>query len=104
MTAVTMLRRAILGLLSMAALAVMPACVVDAPPEDGVEVLEFEPGRAVLRFGVVQPAALIEGYIRGSALIYGATITSYEHERRVADDGKEYHFFTTTWVDEAQGS
>ncbi len=33
MNAVTMLRRTILGLLSVLALAALPACVVDAPPE-----------------------------------------------------------------------
>jgi len=77
------------------------ASVVDAPPEDGVEVVEFRPGFAVLRFGKVQPAALIEGYIRGSALIYGATITRLEHQLLADDDGHECHFFSTEWFDKS---
>ncbi len=75
------------------------ASVVGAPPEDGVEVVEFRPGFAVLRFGKIQPAALIEGYIRGSALIYGATITRLDHELLTDEDGHESHFFSTEWVE-----
>ena len=80
------------------------ASVVDAPPEDGVEVVEFRPGYATLRFGKIQPAALIEGYIRGSALIYGATITRLHHEVRRDDDGHESHFFETEWFNKPVAS
>lgn len=72
--------------------------VKDAPPEDRVKVLESGDDYAMLRFGTVQPAALIEGYIRGSAIIYNAIITQLDHELRRSSEGHEYHHFSVRWI------
>ncbi len=73
--------------------------VKDAPEHDRVKVISSTSNSAVLRFGAVQPAALIEGYIRGSAIIYDATITQLDHALNRSPDGHEYHQFTVAWVD-----
>jgi hypothetical protein len=74
------------------------ASVKDAPAHDRVKVLESDDGHAVLRFGSAQPAALIEGYLRGSALIYDATITQLEHTLLSSPDGYTYHQFVVRWT------
>ena len=73
--------------------------VRDAPEFDAVKVIESGDDYATLRFGAVQPAGLIEGYIRGSAIIYDATITELRHELKTAPDGRQYHLFNVRWFD-----
>jgi hypothetical protein len=72
--------------------------VVGAPPQDGVEVMRFEPGKVKLRFGAIQPKALSEGYILGAAEIFDANI-----ESMVCTDvefgGYKFHVFEVSWRD-----
>lgn len=70
--------------------------VLGAPAHDGVEVLEFKPGHARLRFGVIQPKALSEGYILGSAEIFSAIIESLQCTDETIQ-GHGYYTFDVRW-------
>ena len=74
----------------------MSANVRDLPPEDGAYVVSFEPGRLVIDYSAVQPAALCEGYLRGAARIFGSTIRSFEQED-VQRDGHPFTRFTVVY-------
>lgn len=70
--------------------------VIGAPAHDGVDVVRFSPGSVALRFGAIQPKALSEGYIYGSAEIFNATITKIQCDDKVID-GHEFYEFSVEW-------
>ena len=76
------------------------ASVIDAPEEDGVEVISATETSGTLRFVAIQPKALIEGHIHGCAAIYDASIVSLRHELR-EESGHDYHFFNVEWAERA---
>lgn len=72
------------------------ASIIDAPEEQSVITIKYEPGHAFLRAGVVLPAALIEGYIRGVVAMFGAQLSDLACHR-VAMDGRPFHLFELRW-------
>jgi hypothetical protein len=72
------------------------ALIIDAPEEQMVLTLKYQPGQAFLRAGAVLPAALIEGYIRGVLDMFGADLVELgRHWVRM--DGRPYHLFELRW-------
>ena len=72
------------------------ALIIDAPEEQTVLTLKYQPGQAFLRAGAVLPGALIEGYIRGVLAMFGADLTELIRHR-VRMDGRPYHLFEVRW-------
>ncbi len=70
-----------------------------APARDLVRTESFEPGRVAIVAGIAQPAALIEGYLRGVVELYGpATVTSCEVKPLIIG-GANYNRIVLTWVE-----
>lgn len=77
------------------------AVVRDAPMHERAHVHLYEPNHVILRFGTVQPAGLCEGYIRGNAIAFGATIDHLTYAQ-VEADGHPYHQFDVRWREAGQ--
>lgn len=77
------------------------AAVRDAPTHERAHVIQYEPNHVVLRFGDVQPRGLCEGYIRGNAIAFDATIDSLTSSS-VVIDGHRYHQFDVRWREAKQ--
>ncbi|HSI06870.1 MAG: hypothetical protein ACAI38_23265 [Myxococcota bacterium] len=70
-----------------------------APARDLVRTESFQPGRVAIVAGIAQPAALIEGYLRGVIEVYGAaTVTSCEVKPLIIG-GANYNRFVLTWIE-----
>ncbi|MFO7566674.1 MAG: hypothetical protein R6X02_28785 [Enhygromyxa sp.] len=72
------------------------ASIIDAPEEQSVITIKYEPGHAFLRAGAVLPAALIEGYVRGVVAMFGAQLSELACHR-VVMDGQPFHLFELRW-------
>ena len=72
------------------------ASIIDAPEDQTVITLKYQPGQAFLRAGAVLPAALIEGYIRGVVATFGAELLELARHR-VVMDGEPYNLFEVRW-------
>ncbi len=72
------------------------ASIIDAPDEQAVVTLKYEPGQAFLRAGAPLPPALIEGYLRGVLTMFGAELVELARHD-VALDGRPYHLFELRW-------
>ncbi|HLT36854.1 MAG TPA: hypothetical protein VK034_11220 [Enhygromyxa sp.] len=72
------------------------AAIIDAPEEQSVITIKYEPGHAFLRAGAVLPAELIEGYIRGVVAMFGASLSELACHR-VTMDGRPFHLFELRW-------
>ena len=67
-----------------------------APARDLVKTLSYEPKDAVLLGGLVQPAALVEGYMRGVVEMFGHRVTHFE-SAQVSHGGGEYNKLRIRW-------
>ena len=72
------------------------ASIIDAPEEESVITIRYELGHAYLRAGAVLPAALIEGYVRGTIAMFGAELAELNCHR-VVMDGRPFHLFEVRW-------
>jgi hypothetical protein len=72
------------------------ASIIDAPEEQSVITIKYEPGHAFLRAGAVLPAALIEGYIRGVITMFGDELTEFACHR-VSMDGHPFNLLEVRW-------
>lgn len=72
------------------------ASIIDAPEEQSVITLKYELGHAFLRAGVVLPAALIEGYVRGVITMFGAELVELGCHR-VVMEGRPFHLLEVRW-------
>jgi hypothetical protein len=72
------------------------ASIIDAPEEQSVITIKYEPGHAFLRAGAVLPVELIEGYIRGVVAMFGAELRELVCHR-VTMDGHPFHLFELRW-------
>lgn len=72
------------------------ASILDAPDEQSVITLKYEPGHAFLRASTRLPAGLIEGYIRGVIAMFGAELTELVCHR-VTMEGLPFHLFEVRW-------
>jgi hypothetical protein len=78
------------------------AAVRDAPDNERAHVLESSPNHVVLRFGIVQPRGLCEGYIRGNAIAFDATIDALTYSAVEDEAGYRYHQFNVRWREAGQ--
>ncbi len=77
--------------------ALFNAFIHGAPARDLVRTESFQPGRVVLVAGVVQPEAIVEGYLRGVIESYTtSTVTSVE-TMPVVIGGANYNRIVMTW-------
>lgn len=72
------------------------ASIIDAPEQQSVITIKYEPGHAFLRAGTVLPVALIEGYIRGVVAMFGAELRELACHR-VTMNGHPFHLFELRW-------
>jgi hypothetical protein len=72
------------------------ASIIDAPEEQSVITIKYEPGHAFLRAGAVLPVALIEGYIRGVVAMFGAELIDLACHR-VTMNGHPFHLLELRW-------
>ena len=79
--------------------AVFNSFIHGAPARDLVRAESFQPGRVSIVAGIAQPAALIEGYLRGVVEVYGAaTVTSCEVKPLIIG-GANYNRIVLTWAE-----
>jgi hypothetical protein len=72
------------------------ANISGAPARDLVKTLAYEPKDAVLLSGIVQPAALVEGYMRGVVEMFGHRVTFFEGSQ-VSQGGAEFNKLRIRW-------
>lgn len=72
------------------------ANITGAPARDLVKTLVYEPKDAVLLSGLVQPAALVEGYMRGVVEMFGHRVTFFE-SGQVSQGGVDYNKLRIRW-------
>ena len=69
-----------------------------APARDLVRTESFAPGRVAVIAGIAQPAALVEGYLRGVLEAYdGATVTNCEVTPLIIG-GANYNRIVVSWT------
>jgi hypothetical protein len=72
------------------------AIILDAPEQQSVVTLKYQPGQAFVRAGAMLPAELIEGYLRGVLAMFGAELIEL-HCHRIGMDEHPYHLFELRW-------
>jgi hypothetical protein len=72
------------------------ANITGAPARDMVKTISFEGKDAVLLAGVAQPAALVEGYMRGVVEMFGHRVSHFE-ATTINQGGVDYNKLRIRW-------
>jgi len=78
--------------------ALMAANVLDLPPDDLVQTQAFSQGSVVIVAGAAQPAALVEGYMRGVAEMFGHRVTRFAARSVVRPSGASANELQMSWA------
>lgn len=68
-----------------------------APAQDEVRTVQYEAGHAIIEAGLVQPAALVKGYLRGIVEMFDRQIQSFTCQEVHSSKGFRVNRIELTW-------